>query len=57
MVVRFLGRGLAGGVPVLARLNIRAPVIGGGLVAIHLAASRYFGPAAPSGAPAPPPKS
>jgi ESS family glutamate:Na+ symporter len=37
MVVLFAGRTLAVRVPVLARLNIPAPVIGGGLVAIVLA--------------------
>lgn len=37
MVVLFVGRALAARVPVLSRLNIPAPVIGGGLVAIVLA--------------------
>jgi ESS family glutamate:Na+ symporter len=37
MVVLFVGRTLGARVPVLARLNIPAPVIGGGLVAIVLA--------------------
>lgn len=37
MVVLFVGRVLAARVPLLARLNIPAPVIGGGLVAIVLA--------------------
>src|SRR5262247_799894 len=37
MVVLFLGRFLVARVPVLARLNIPAPVVGGGLVALLLA--------------------
>jgi ESS family glutamate:Na+ symporter len=37
MVVLFLGRVLVARVPVLRRLNIPAPVVGGGLVALFLA--------------------
>jgi ESS family glutamate:Na+ symporter len=37
MVVLFLGRVLVARVPVLTRLNIPAPVVGGGLVALFLA--------------------
>lgn len=37
MLVLFLGRMLVARVPVLRRLNIPAPVVGGGLVAVVLA--------------------
>ena len=37
MVVLFVGRGLVARVAVLRRLNIPAPVVGGGLVAVVLA--------------------
>lgn len=67
MVVLFAGRALAARVPVLARLNIPAPVIGGGPVAIVLALADgllhvklgfdlAFGPDAPTPPPPSPPK-
>src|SRR6185503_7645459 len=37
MLVLFVGRWLVAWVPVLARLNVPAPVVGGGVVAVLLA--------------------
>ena len=53
--VFFLGRFLVGAVPVLRRLNIPAPVVGGGVVACCSAGSGRHGPEAGGYYPSPKP--